>query len=220
MRRIVTTADGSKSIHITDTDVQYHSKHGAILEAKHVFIHSGLHYYLKSNKTKPISVFEMGFGAGLNALLTYLESKQKNISIQYTCLEAYPVNLSEIAQLNFHDKLGIESDEFLQLHKLKWGVQHELNSAFNFQKIHQKLEEFSATEKFNLIYFDAFGSKTQPELWTKTITDKLFKMLRSKGVVVTYSVKGSFRRNLIASGFFVEKIPGPPGKREMLRAIK
>lgn len=220
MRQIVTTADGTKSILITDTDVQYHSKHGAILEAKHVFIHSGLHYYLKSNNTKPISVFEMGFGTGLNCLLTYLATKQNNISIQYTGIEAFPVDFSELKQLNFHEKLGISNEVFFKLHQFKWGEKHQLTEDFSFQKIHKRLQDFSAKEEFDIIYFDAFGSKTQPELWTKEITDQLFEMLQNNGVVVTYSVKGSFRRDLLASGFSVEKIPGPPGKREMLRAIK
>lgn len=219
MRKIVTTADGSKSIHITDTDVQYHSQHGAILEAKHVFIHSGLHY-LVSISSKPISIFEMGFGTGLNCLLTYLEAIQHEWNIQYTGIEAFPVDYSEIIQLNFHEKLNIPKDDFLKFHRCTWGKKHQMNERFSFQKIHQTIQDYKAFEKFNLIYFDAFGSKTQPELWIKSITDQLFEMLQPKGVVVTYSAKGSFRRSLMASGFSVEKIPGPPGKREMLRAVK
>lgn len=219
MRKIVTTSDGSKSIYISDTDVQYHSQHGAILEAKHVFIHSGLHYLLPNN-TQPISIFEMGFGTGLNCLLTYIEAIQQNLKVQYVGIEAFPVCFSEINQLNFYEKLNIPKEEFLQFHRCTWGEKHQMNERFSFQKIHQTLQDYKAFDKFNLIYFDAFGSKSQPELWVKSITDQLFEMLQPKGVVVTYSVKGSFRRNLMASGFWVEKIPGPPGKREMLRAVK
>jgi tRNA U34 5-methylaminomethyl-2-thiouridine-forming methyltransferase MnmC len=219
MRKIVTTADGSKSIQITDTEEQYHSKHGAILEAKHVFIQSGLHYLI-SNTSKPISIFEMGFGTGLNCFLTYLEAIKHNLSVQYTGIDVFPVELSEIEQLNFHELLDVQKEVYLNLHRLEWGKEHYLHNQFSLLKLHQKLQQYDAREQYNLVYFDAFGSKTQPELWTQEVTDQLYKILQPNGLVVTYSVKGSFRRALIESGFTVEKIPGPPGKREMLRAIK
>jgi len=219
MRKIVTTADGTTSIHITETEEQYHSNHGAILEANHVFIQSGLQYLI-SKTSKPISIFEMGFGTGLNCLLTCLASVKENISIHYTGIESSPVNLAEIEQLNFHTQLGIQKEEFLKLHQLEWEKKHQINDQFSFFKTREMLQNYSAKEKFDVIYYDAFGSQTQPELWTRAITDKLFDMVQPNGVVVTYSAKGSFRRDLAASGFFVERITGPPGKRHMIRAVK
>ncbi|GGE14298.1 tRNA (5-methylaminomethyl-2-thiouridine)(34)-methyltransferase MnmD [Psychroflexus salis] len=218
-RKILTTADGSKSIYIEAENVQYHSKHGAILEAQHVFIHSGLHFILQNN-SKPISIFEMGLGTGLNCILTAIEALKNNMHIDYTAIEAFPVKIEEVEQLNFHQHLPYTKSDFLNLHQLDFGSKHLLNQYFSFTKIYGLFENYKQGKTFDLVYFDAFGANAQPELWTKKITDQLYRMINWQGIMVTYSVKGSFRRNLLESGFTVEKIGGPPGKREMLRAIK
>lgn len=218
-RKIVLTADGSKSIFLKDTNVQYHSKHGAILEAQHVFIKSGLHYILDQN-VEPISIFEMGFGTGLNSLLTNIEAQKLNLKIDYTAIEAFPVELEEALQLNYPEQLTCSAKDFKSLHEQDFNKWNQLNSNFNFRKILGLFQDFTTKYQFNLIYYDAFGATAQPELWSQDITDQLFRILKKNGVVVTYSVKGSFRRSLLKSGFTVQKIPGPPGKREMLRAIK
>lgn len=219
MQKIVITKDGSSSIQLADIHVQYHSDYGAIQEAKHVYIDAGLQFTF-SKINRPISIFEMGFGTGLNCFLTFLEAKKQNRIVNYTTVEAFPVDFSLIQQLNFAQSLGVNADEFHQFHHLTWSENHQVDPYFSFLKLDQIFQDYSALPTYDLIYYDAFGARAYPELWTKTITDKLFCMLNAKGAIVTYSVFGEFRRNLLDSGFWVEKIVGPPGKREMLRAIK
>lgn len=223
-RKIVITGDGSSTIHLPEWDEQYHSKHGAIQEAYHVFITYGLHHFLDSNvdDEQPMSILEIGFGTGLNAFITLLESEKKEILIRYTGVEAYPVSLDEINQLNYTTVLKVEdqSNLFNDLHKSPWESVQQISTYFSLEKQKKFFYDINDDSKYNLIYFDAFGARVQPELWTEAIFQKMYDALKPNGVLVTYSAKGSVRRAMQAVGFLVEKLPGPPGKREMLRAFK
>ncbi|TDY07603.1 tRNA (5-methylaminomethyl-2-thiouridine)(34)-methyltransferase MnmD [Meridianimaribacter flavus] len=217
-RKIITTADGSKTIQIEDWNEQYHSVHGAIQEAMHVFILHGLFCFLDSHK--PISILEIGFGTGLNAFITLLESEKSNLHINYTGVEAYPVTQEEVDALNYTEQLKTNNTLFSKLHQCDWEVLHHITPKFSLTKQQKFFKDIDAVAEFDLIYFDAFGARVQPELWTETVFELMYKALKPKGVLVTYSAKGSVRRAMQTVGFSVEKLPGPPGKREMLRATK
>ncbi|GHC55362.1 tRNA (5-methylaminomethyl-2-thiouridine)(34)-methyltransferase MnmD [Ulvibacter litoralis] len=219
-REFLTTGDGSVTIHLPEWDEQYHSKHGAIAEAIHVFIKTGLHHYISLFPQKPISILEIGFGTGLNAFLTLQEAVSQNLQISYTGVEAYPIQASEIPQLNYAGLLAASETDFLTLHTSPWEEASEVNSNFKLTKRKQFFSEIKESETYDLIYFDAFGARVQPELWTEAIFEKMYKALLPDGVLVTYAAKGSVRRAMQAVGFEVERLPGPPGKREMLRATK
>ncbi len=219
-RTFLTTGDGSITIHLPDWDEQYHSKHGAIAEAQHVFIKTGLHYICDKHACNTLSILEIGFGTGLNSFLTFLESKQKDFQLKYTGVEAYPIEENEIQGLNYAKLLDVSEEDFQKLHTTEWEVETSISSTFQLTKRKQFFSEIDDKKDFHLIYFDAFGAKVQPELWTLDIFKKMFDALKNEGVLVTYSAKGSVRRNMEAAGFIVERLPGPPGKREMLRATK
>jgi len=221
-RKIIKTDDGSVTIHLPQWNEQYHSKHGAVQEARHVFLKMGLHYYTEINKSKKISILEIGFGTGLNAFLTALEAEKLNLQVNYTGVEAYPVSAEEIDLLNYPESSQAEekADLFQKLHQSNWEENAEISPFLILNKKQKKFDEINEEELYDLIYFDAFGARVQPELWTEDIFKRMFKALNKKGVLVTYAAKGSVRRAMIASGFEVQKLPGPPGKREMLRAVK
>lgn len=212
------TADGSTTIHLPEWDEYYHSKHGAIQEAKHVFIKSGLSLFSNRN----VTILEIGFGTGLNSFITFLEAPKLNIFIDYVGVEAYPVVFEEIEKLNYVSKLNAEefSSVFNEMHQQNWEYKNEISSTFTLTKRKQFFNEINDKDSFDLIYFDAFGARIQPELWTEEIFKKMFCALKNKGVLVTYSAKGSVRRAMQSVGFTVERLQGPPGKREMLRATK
>lgn len=217
---IILTKDGSHSVRSEKFGAEYHSIHGAIQESKHVFIEAGLNHLLETRQIKDISILEMGLGTGLNAFLTLLEAD--TVTINYTALELYPIDQSLINKLNYLELLEAENHktEFEQLHTLPFHQKSSFTNNFHFLKLKQDLLSFETETKFDLIYFDAFAPGDQPELWTETIFSKLYSFTQDNGVLVTYCAKGDARRALQASGWIVEKIPGPPGKREMLRAIK
>ncbi|MDO6812952.1 tRNA (5-methylaminomethyl-2-thiouridine)(34)-methyltransferase MnmD [Tenacibaculum soleae] len=214
-REIIITSDGSTTIHLPDWNEQYHSKHGAIQEAYHVFIKSGLE---QVNKPK-LSILEIGFGTGLNCFITFLES---NKTINYVGVEAYPVSNTELVRLNYVTELNVVEQQpiFNKMHTISWKEKHEVTSNFSLTKRQQFFKDIDDKEAFDLIYFDAFGAEHQPELWTEDIFKLMFNALNKNGILVTYSAKGSVRRAMQSVGFNVERLPGPPGKREMLRAIK
>lgn len=217
-RKIIITGDGSTTIQLEEWNEQYHSKHGAIQEAYHVFIESGLRLVKKPT----INILEIGFGTGLNALITYLEGLQNQSNINYLGVEAYPVGIDEISALNYIELLGEPKLQavFEQMHAIPWGEPSNLAHFFSLEKRQEDFLELDYSDLFNLIYFDAFGPRVQPELWTADMFQKMFKALKDEGILVTYSAKGSVRRALEEVGFDVERLPGPPGKREMLRARK
>ncbi len=223
-RNIITTADGSKTIQIEEWNEQYHSVHGAIQEAYHVFIKHGL-YYLKElhpSLKVPIAVLEIGFGTGLNAFITLIEAEKLNININYVGVEAYPVTMDEVQQLHYPAALKAENNAglFDCLHTTVWNKTIKISKGFELTKQQKSFFEIEDSNSFDMIYFDAFGARVQPELWTEVLFKKMYDALKPQGILVTYSAKGSVRRAMQDVGFMVEKLPGPPGKREMLRASK
>lgn len=221
-RTLMTTADGSHTIGIPTMEVTYHSKHGAIQESMHVFIHAGLDYCIEQSSPDKVRILEMGFGTGLNALLTLIEAEKQKLLIEYETIEAYPLEQNLVDDLNYPSQLQRDDllKQFMQLHSDTWDKQVNINPHFNFQKHQASLLNFSSSNHFDLIFYDAFAPAAQPELWTATVFSKLFSMMNPDAVLVTYCSKGDVRRALLEAGFKVEKIPGPKGKREMLRAMK
>lgn len=217
-REIIQTLDGSTTIHIAEWDECYHSKHGAIQEAQHVFIKNGLSLFPDRN----VSILEIGFGTGLNAFITFLESKKRNQSIDYVGVEAYPISAEEIVSMNYVEELNAveQSSIFDTMHQSNWEEKIILDDDFTLTKRKQFFEEIDDENKFDLIYFDAFGYRVQPELWSTAIFEKMYKALKPNGVLVTYAARGVVKRSMIEVGFTVEKLAGPPGKREMFRATK
>src|SRR5690625_677500 len=201
-KKLIHTSDGSTTLHLPKWNEQYHSKHGAIQEAMHVFIKHGLQYFYNQEKPTTISVLEIGFGTGLNALLTYLTAKETpGLHIDYTGLEAYPVALNEIETLNFAEQLKIDKAIYTKLHTCEWEKKVAIADRFNLTKYTTRFEEFIGQGNFDLIYFDAFGPRVQPELWKAPIFKEMFASLKPNGVLVTYSAKGDVRRTMQEVGF-------------------
>lgn len=217
-REIIRTKDGSNTIHIKDWDECYHSKHGAIQEAQHVFIKNGLALY----QNQSVSILEIGFGTGLNAFITYLESKNLDLEINYVGVEAYPVSISELSAMNYVSELNADDKNaiFNLFHESNWEEKVVIDPFFTITKRQQFFEEITDCEQYDLIYFDAFGYRVQPDLWSTSIFKKMHTALRPGGKLVTYAARGVVKRSMIEVGFTVEKLPGPPGKREMFRATK
>ncbi|RYD80706.1 MAG: SAM-dependent methyltransferase [Sphingobacteriales bacterium] len=217
------TADGSHTLFHPELNETYHSVHGAIQESDHVFIKAGLDFFIPQNPNyAEINILEIGLGTGLNALLTYIESAKNALKINYTALEAFPVSEKIYSALNYNEVLNLDESQsiFRQIHICDWDKKHQFSSNFSFKKIQTKLEEFTSDQQFNIIYFDAFAPQIQPELWTTAIFEKLYSMMHKNALLVTYCAKGQVRRNMQSAGFLVERLPGPPGKREMMRALK
>jgi tRNA U34 5-methylaminomethyl-2-thiouridine-forming methyltransferase MnmC len=218
-KEIIVTADGSSTIIVPELSVTYHSIHGAIQESRHVFIEAGLKYSLDHLATKTLNIFEMGLGTGLNAFLTAIEAIHSKRETYYTTVEQFPLVPEETISLNYPDILG-HVDLFNAIHFSKWNEPVTINEHFILEKINVDLMNFLPSQHFNLVYYDAFAPDAQPELWTKEIFEKLFFMLEPGGILVTYCSKGDVRRAIMAAGFKIEKLKGPPGKREMLRAVR
>ncbi|SFU34088.1 tRNA U34 5-methylaminomethyl-2-thiouridine-forming methyltransferase MnmC [Pustulibacterium marinum] len=218
-RKVVKTADGSTTIHIEEWNENYHSSHGAIQEAYHVFIKSGLNLFPNDST---LGILEIGFGTGLNAFITFLEAEKRNLHIKYHGVEAYPVQQEELDVLNYVEQLQAQEKQsyFNVMHAEEWEKEFEIAENFILKKRKQFFSEIEDKNSFNLIYFDAFGARVQPDLWTEEIFQKMYDALETGGVLVTYAAKGSVRRAMLSVGFSVEKLAGPPGKREMLRATK
>ena len=213
------TADGSHTLFVPGLDETYHSRHGAIQESLHVFINAGLRYLNNKN----INVLEIGFGTGLNAFLTLLEANKGETTINYTSLEAFPLEMDLVKQLNYTSELEIENNTaelYNKLHEVDWESTQHITNDFKLKKLKIKLDDFESSEKFDVIYFDAFGPNVQPEMWAVPVLEKMYNCLNDNGLLVTYCAKGSVKRGLKDVGFKIESIPGPPGKREMTRAHK
>jgi tRNA U34 5-methylaminomethyl-2-thiouridine-forming methyltransferase MnmC len=228
-RKIIYTADGSHSVSIPGMNVTYHSIHGAIQESKHIFIEAGLKSIRPLAAARCFSIFEMGFGTGLNALLTLIEAEKLNRKIYYESVELFPLSVEEAKSLNYCSILQRNDLQktFEDLHICEWGKKITVPSNFILKKTKTDLLNFQTSETclsgrqaFELIFFDAFAPNAQPELWTEEIFQKLYSILKLDGILVTYCSKGIARRAMQAAGFIVEKIPGPPGKREMIRAMR
>ena len=220
MERILeATADGSHTISIPEMQVTYHSKHGAVQESMHVFIEAGLRYKMQSS-SGVLTILEMGFGTGLNALLSLLAAEGREI--WYESLEAYPVSLEMALQLNYAALLKQHGtvEFFNAMHLAAWNEWVNITPEFHLCKRETALEAFHPTGNYDIVYFDAFAPTAQPALWTESVFKKLFDNMNPGGILVTYCSKGIVRRAMQAAGFSIEKIQGPPGKREMVRATK
>ena len=217
-REIIITDDGSTTIRIPEWDENYHSTHGAIQEAKHVFIKNGLDLFQNQDS---ISILEIGFGTGLNAFITFLETLNKE-KVNYVGVEAYPISAEEVLQMNYVSELQAADFKsiFQTMHNCSWEIDNLITAKFSLTKRKQFFQDIEDKNQFNLIYFDAFGFPLQPELWSEVIFKKMYEALLPKGVLVTYACRTPIRKAMLTAGFSVEKLPGAPGKREMLRATK
>lgn len=219
--QIHTNEKGNRTLLRTDLNETYHSKHGAIAESNHVFIREGLEHQLKNIGSATLDILEIGFGTGLNAMLTLLTGKKFNLHLRYETLEPFPLPVDLIYQLQYQESWSLEQDlGFRKMHDCNWNEKIFIDPDFTFIKYDTRLEEFNTSQLFDLIYFDAFAPEKQSELWTDAVFKKLFSFLRPGAILVTYSAKGEVRRTLNRCGFEVERIPGPPFKRHMLRATK
>lgn len=219
-QEIKITGDGTPTIYIPELDEHYHSVYGAYNESMHVFIQNGFHYVAASGKSK-LHILEIGLGTGLNTLLTLRENNTTGLSVFYQALEPYPLSSDMIGQIQFNIA-GLENAN-LFFRKIHEAISDEiviLAPQFHFEKTMKRLEDFNPSIQYDLIYFDAFGPRAQPEIWSLDNFKKLYDALVPGGILVTYCAKGDVRRTMLAAGFNVERLPGPPGKREMLRAMK
>ena len=216
---IKTTKDGSHTLFVPELNEHYHSTHGAIQEAVHVYINAGLHHCKKDE----IHVLEIGFGTGLNAFLTLLESIKIGKKVVYTSLERYPISVSDAQKLNYASQICPERESlFLQLHKAEWEKRIDINPHFSLLKLNRNVTDadaFAFSTKFDVVYFDAFAPEKQPEMWTQEVFENILSVCNSSAALTTYCAKGTVRRTMQSAGFMVEKLKGPVGKREMLRGI-
>lgn len=207
------TGDGSRTLYSEQLQESYHSLNGAVQESMHVFINAGF-----NQLNKPlIRIFEVGFGTGLNALLTWMEAIKSGREVLYTAIEAFPISLDIASQLQYEME---EHQLFLRLHEAEWGVPVLLTEGFTLCKLKGDFTSIPIPKGLDLIYFDAFSPDKQPEMWEESLFQQLYDAMDSPGILVTYCAKGEVRRRLQRCGFQVDRIPGPPGKREMLRAVK
>ena len=214
------TKDGSHSLFSSKFGVSYHSKYGAIQETQHVFINAALR--LKALHQSDIHIMDIGFGTGLNAYMTLLAAGNRNLRIHYTAIEAFPIPYEMAELLNYSELLNTPAlhELFLSMHKAPWSQLISFREDFQFIKHPIRFEEIEFSDQFDIIYFDAFAPNSQPELWDELVLEKMYKALKTEGILVTYCAKGVVKRTLKKIGFEVESLKGPPGKREMTRAIK
>ena len=216
--KIIRTHDGVNTLYNKDLGEHYHSIHGANNESQHVFIDMGLDAL--PNSKEEINVFEMGFGTGLNALLSLDWAMQNERKVCYNTIELYPITMDLVKLLNFSEieNLSYLKDKFKEMHECNWEEKYALSPFFTILKNKMNLENVFVKQDMDIIFFDAFSPDKQPELWTIEIFEKMKQLLKLNGCLVTYCAKGYVRRNMIAAGLTVERLQGPPGKREMLRA--
>lgn len=219
-RKIIITGDNSKTLLIPELNETYHSTKGALTETNHVFIRMGLQEF--APKQKSVRIFEMGFGTGLNLLACLQFIEKSPIQINYTTLELYPLDIEVIRDLDYVKDLPESiQNQFYEAHQADWNSTTIISPLLSLYKKEGDLLSINLdSNSFDLIFYDAFGPKVQPELWNTPVLAKLYNALDSGGIFVTYCAQGQFRRNLKSCGFEVEKLPGPPGKREMVRAVK
>ncbi|MBK9794403.1 MAG: tRNA (5-methylaminomethyl-2-thiouridine)(34)-methyltransferase MnmD [Sphingobacteriales bacterium] len=218
--KLVITKDGSSSLFIAELDEHYHSVHGAIQESVHVFINAGLKQKLSQQPV--IQILEIGFGTGLNALLTCIEAVYEKSFINYTTIEKYPLNPTLVKELNYCALLQSDncSEIFSAIHSANWGELIPVTDSFAIKKCKMDFKDIAFSNQFDIIYFDAFAPSAQPELWTDCIFASMFEALKPDGILVTYCAKGVVKRTMKNAGFILETMPGPVGKREMTRAYK
>jgi tRNA U34 5-methylaminomethyl-2-thiouridine-forming methyltransferase MnmC len=217
LNRILTTADGSHTIYVPELNEHYHSIHGAVQESTFIFIINGF----DTCKADPLNIFEVGFGTGLNALLTAIKSCKGSREVNYTSVEKYPIDENIIRALNYPDFAGDEGKGiFNSIHSSPWDTGMKICKNFTLTKVKADFTSEPLTGNYDLIYFDAFGPDKQPEMWTREIFASIAAVTNKNGIFVTYSAKGEVKRNLRFCGFNVSLLQGPPGKRHIIRALK
>ncbi len=215
--QFILTKDGSHTLYIPELDEYYHSIHGAINESVHVFLKAGFSHHPLLN----IRVLEIGFGTGLNTILTMTRSAEENRTVTYHTVELNPLPVDIINRLNYPQLLkGTSKEIFVKIHDIPWNTEQEITSSFKLKKILTDIQDYKPAGRYDLVYFDAFAPDKQPEMWKQDILLKIYNMMDEGGILTTYSSKGGIKRKFENCGFHVEKIPGPPGKREMLRCLK
>ncbi|MEM6522585.1 MAG: tRNA (5-methylaminomethyl-2-thiouridine)(34)-methyltransferase MnmD [Bacteroidota bacterium] len=220
---LITTEDGSHSLYVPQLKETYHSFHGALQESQHVFIQKGLSDYSLVHQPNHIELLEVGFGTGLNALLTASWAVKNKIQIEMTSLEAYPLEQELALKLNYPKLVNDENGAawFQLIHETEWDHSVRINSFFSLNKRNEKLQDVELPSlEFDIVFFDAFAPNKQPELWDKTILEKIYSAQNSEAYFVTYCAKGQLKRDLKELGFKVDTLDGPPGKKEMVRAVK
>jgi len=214
---LILTEDGSNSLYVPEIDECYHSSHGAIQESRHIFIEAGLKQCEKSE----INVLEVGFGTGLNAFLTMIQAERSGKQIQYVSLEKYPVETEKALQLNYPEELLSEKRSCFELmHLSDWNKKVQLTPFFSLEKVETDFTQYTPVDKFDIVFFDAFSPEKQPEMWTQERFGLIYKYCNDAAILTTYCAKGVVRRAMQAAGFTVERLTGPPGKREILRGIR
>ncbi len=214
------TQDGSHTLFVPELNEHYHSTFGAIQESEHIFINNGFNALTIEGA---VNILEIGFGTGLNALLTYFEAEKREKKVKYVSVEPEPLSEEIYSILNYPVLLNYKNskDVFLKIHSTQWGTDIFISDNFSIHKIKNRIEDVDLVkEKFHLVYFDAFAPDVQPELWTEQVFRKLFDSMTYGAMLLTYSSKGDVKRALKSSGFLVEKLAGPAGKREIIRAKK
>ncbi len=215
--KLAITLDGSTTIQTGNQDECYHSKHGAIQESEHIFIKNGLEQMTQPN----ISILEIGVGTGLNVLLSLIHAKKKSLTVFYHGIEPFPLPSALILQLNYPERLKTDKNIFHKIHNTRWNSSEPIDKNFVLYKENNKIQYTDlSTHHYDLVYFDAFSPALEPELWQTSIFKKLFSSMKKEGLLLTYSSKGKVKRSMESAGFFCEKRPGPPGKREFLCGLK
>lgn len=216
-REIKITSDGSHTLYVPELNEHYHSIHGAIQEAMHVYINAGLN----NNQSEHISILEIGFGTGLNCYLTFIEGQKRKLKIQYNTIELYPITDDELNLLNYPEQIDYDDKSiYYKMHACPWESAEEIDANFYLKKNKADLCTIDFEGKYDLVYFDAFAPDIQPKLWTEEVFAKIYASMNMGGELTTYCTKGIVKRALRAVGFKVKRLPGPPGKMQMLRATK
>jgi tRNA U34 5-methylaminomethyl-2-thiouridine-forming methyltransferase MnmC len=219
--KIVTTADGSKTIYNAEVGELYHSRNGALQESLHVFVNSGLQYFLAQNNQNEVSILEVGFGTGLNFLLSAEACSANSIVLNYTGIEAYPLTAQMMSETGYGDYVPAELwGSYLAHYPQALINTVNINSRCQLQIASCKLLNFQSAQQYDVIYFDAFAASRQPEMWEQQAINHVAGFVKPGGVFVTYAITGNLKRMLKALGFNIQKVPGAAGKREMLRAVK
>ena len=222
----IQTEDGSITLYVPELNEHYHSVHGAIQESIHIFIRAGLDFYLTSPEHRPptevpLSILEAGFGTGLNAYLSLLRSEELQLPLDYHSVEKYPLPPEEVNRLHYPDQLpAADPGSFAMLHDAPWNCGEQITPLFHLHKYRTDFRSIQFQARFDIVYFDAFNPEEQPHLWTPEVFSRFAQALKPGGILVTYCVKGIVKQALREVGFTLKRLPGPPGKREMLRATK
>lgn len=221
MNILTKTADGSNTLFNETIGEHYHSAHGALQESKHVFINAGLKYAIEKNPDQEIKILEVGFGTGLNFILSFAHCEEQNVKLSYTGIEAFPLMRNVIEQTGYDAYVEDKKwNKFIENYELALNGRQNISPHCELKIAHQTLADFKCDELFDVLYYDAFSVRHQPELWTDQIIAHACSFIKPGGIFVTYAITGNLKRAVKACGFTIEKLPGAPGKREMLRAIK